>query len=736
VLRSFGYIERITAEEHAAVRAALERAVEEAPGSADAWAMLSMLYAEEHKHGFNVRPDPLDRALEAARRAVAAAPSNQLAYHVLAQAHFFRRELQEFRNAADRAIALNPMDGGTTAFMGILIGYSGDWEHGCALTERAMQLNPHHPGWYRFSLFHNAYRKGDYRDALDVALKMNMPSYFYTHAALAAAYGQLGERAGAERAVRELLAQKPDFAAVARDEYGKWLGHGEILEHQLDGLRKAGLDIPMAGAETTAPSPASGDGQRARPDSSPPVGDPSGALAIAVLPFSDMSPAKDQQYLCEGMAEEIMNALVRIAGLRVASRTSAFRASQMEKDLATIGEVLSVDQVLEGSVRAAGNRMRVTAQLSDVESGYQVWSERYDRGVEDVFAVQDEIAAGVVDAVKARLTSGEHAVPARPQVKNLEAYRHYLKGRFLRHTKNDHGGALKEYEEAVRLDPSHGPSWVGVAEVNVLAAHYCLVPTATAYAKAEEALATAARLQGESADALYVEGMSSNAQWKWSAGDRAYRRALELAPSHVQVLGAYGLLLSTRHRLDEARSCFERARAADPLASFPCAMTGVGLMAGGQTEESLRHFEDALAFEKENTLALWGSGMAHVVLGRLEVGITMLEQAVAHMHQAAFMVGLLGWALARAGRTDEARRLLEELRARPEPAPTSVSEAWLLAELGDTDAAFDILKRAEEERQAFLIYTGLPGFDPLRADPRFPALLERLGLPTDPGERG
>jgi serine/threonine protein kinase len=242
VLRGFGYIERITADEHTVVRAGLERAVQQAPDHADCWAMLSNLYAEEHKHGFNVRPDPLGRALEAARRAVAAAPSDHLAYHVLAQAHFFRREFQAFRTAADRAIALNPMDGCTTAFMGILMAYAGDWDRGCALAERAMLLNPHHPGWYRFSAFFNAYRQGDFQAALDIALRMNMPSYFYTHIALAAAYAQLGEQAAASHACRELLEQKPDFAQVAREELGKWMDSG-LVDQVIDGLRKAGLEI-------------------------------------------------------------------------------------------------------------------------------------------------------------------------------------------------------------------------------------------------------------------------------------------------------------------------------------------------------------------------------------------------------------------------------------------------------------------------------------------------------------
>ena len=245
VLRSFAHFQRVNAEEHAAARAALERAVQQAPGDADCWAMLSMMYREEYTHGFNLRPDPIGRALAAARRAVEPAPSNHLAYHALASALFFRRELGAFRSAAERAIDLNPMDGFTLAYLGFLIAYSGDWERGCALVEQARQLNPHHPGWYWFPSVFNAYRKRDYRSAVDVALKVNMPGFWRTHAAFAAAYGQLGELDAAHNAVRDLLAIRPDFAVVAREELGKWWDP-ELVKHLIEGFRKAGLEIADA----------------------------------------------------------------------------------------------------------------------------------------------------------------------------------------------------------------------------------------------------------------------------------------------------------------------------------------------------------------------------------------------------------------------------------------------------------------------------------------------------------
>ncbi len=325
------------------------------------------------------------------------------------------------------------MDGNSIAFLGELLTYAGDWERGLALAGRAKQLNPNHPGWYWYADFYDAYRRGDDRGAIGFALKANLPGHWGMHAALAAAYGQLGERDAAAKAVQDLLRLRPDFAATARRDIEKWW-EPEYVERMIDGWRKAGLEIaPPAGA---APAPA--------------------PVAIAVLPFSDMSPAKDQEYLCEGMAEEIMNALVRIDGIRIASRTSAFRAGREGGDLASIARALSVGHVLEGSVRTSGSRLRVTAQLTEAASGYQLWSERFDRDAADVFAVQDEIAAGVVEAVKARLAPGTRAIPARPQARNLEAYRSYLKGRHLR-GKEDFVGALRAFEEAVRLDPSHAP---------------------------------------------------------------------------------------------------------------------------------------------------------------------------------------------------------------------------------------------------------------------------------------
>jgi TolB-like protein/predicted Ser/Thr protein kinase len=362
-------------------------------------------------------------------------------------------------------------------------------------------------------------------------------------------------------------------------------------------------------------------------------------VSMAVLPFADMSAAKDQEYLCEGMAEEIMNALAG-AGIRVASRTSAFRAARQGQDLPEIARALNVGHVLEGSVRTAGPRIRVTARLTDAATGFQLWSEKFDRDAMDVFAVQDEIAAGVVEAVRSRLGAEPPALQARPQVRNLEAYRHYLMGRHLRFTKNDHGSAVTSFEQAVALDPSHGPSWVGLADIHVLAAGYGMRPSAEANAAAKAELATAGRLQGETGDSCYVEGMLAFGERRWSDAERAMARAMRIEPGNVQARCWSAMLLSTRGRTQDAIEALERARTIDPLSPYPYAMTGFCLLNLRRPSEAAPFAEQALAFDEDNLLALWVSGAGDVSESRF-------ERAVVHERHAG-----LG---ARRGRAGERR---------------------------------------------------------------------------------
>ena len=242
VIRSFAHFQRVSAQEHAAARAALEQAVQQEPTYPDAWAMLSLIYKEEFTHRFNLLPDPLGRALAAAQRALDAAPSNHLAHHALASVEFFRKEHQAFQIATARAVELNPMDGFTLAYLGFLTAYAGDWERGGAMSAKARSMNPHHPGWYWFVPCFDAYRKGDYQLSLNFARKVNMPGFWRTQLALAANCGQLGEQLAAANALKALLAQRPDIARLPREELAIWW-QPELVEDLIIGLRKAGFEM-------------------------------------------------------------------------------------------------------------------------------------------------------------------------------------------------------------------------------------------------------------------------------------------------------------------------------------------------------------------------------------------------------------------------------------------------------------------------------------------------------------
>ena len=256
VLRAFGYQERFTMEEHAEVRDILEAAIARTPDHSDCLAELACVYWHEYVFGYNPRPDSLGRAQAAAQRAVAAAPTNPFAHYALAAGLFFQKNFLAFRTTAERALALNPMDSSTAALLGTMIAYTGDWEYGVGLVERAKELNPHHPGWYHYLAVYDAYRRRDYRGALASALKVNMPGYYWPHASLAAVYGQLGDVQRAAAALRELHALRPNFGAMAREEYGKW-NDAEFVEHLLDGLRKAGLEIAPKEGTPAADRPVS-----------------------------------------------------------------------------------------------------------------------------------------------------------------------------------------------------------------------------------------------------------------------------------------------------------------------------------------------------------------------------------------------------------------------------------------------------------------------------------------------
>ena len=471
LLRSFGFHQHISAEEQLAGVVSLERAVKQEPDRADCWAMLSWLYRAEYSHNYNPRPDSLARSLDAARRAVALAPSNQLANASLASAFFFRREIGSFRAAAERSLALHSMEGYITAFLGMAFAFSGDWERGCALAERATQLNSNHPSWYWFAMIVNAYRQRDSQRALEFILRVNMPGFWITQMILTVIYSQIGDLDHARAALRDLLNIRPNFAAIAHAELSKWW-QPDLVEQMMGDLRKAGLDTSSASSQHTShpTSPAKPSATPARTASG--ESRATEGFWVAVLPFRTGSGDANLESLADGLTEDITAGLARFPYLQVIAHHSAMAYKDRAADIRTVGDTLGARYVIEGSIRKRGPAIRVNVQLIDALSGTQLWSESYDCEIsgEDAFQIQDDITDQIVTSVADGygVLVRSMAAPTRDRNPNeLSAselvLRYYA---FMQQVNPQEHAALRgALELALEREPNHANAWACLSSI-------------------------------------------------------------------------------------------------------------------------------------------------------------------------------------------------------------------------------------------------------------------------------
>jgi adenylate cyclase len=735
VLRGFRYYEGVTAAEHAALRATLERATERAAANADCWAMLSIMYCDEHKFGFNPLPDSLGRARAAAQRAVEISPTNPFAYEALSQALFFRKEFDSFRNAAERAIALNPMDGATNAFMGILIAFTGDWDYGCAVAERATQLNPHHPGWYWNAAFYNAYRKFDYEGALKITLEFNMPGLFYHHVNRAAVYGQLGEREAASKALEELLALRPDFANTGRAELGKWL-RPEFVEHVIDGLRKAGLEI----ADDKSSS------LRFGPQTSSTNSLGTLLKSIAVLPFQNLSVDPEQEFFADGITDEILNALAQIKELRVAGRSSSFSFKGRNEDLRSVGAKLNVTSILEGTLRRSGDRLRITAQLIDAVSGYQLWSERYDRVLEDIFDIQDEIALAVVDALKLKLFDDAKEVVVRRHTDDAEVHELFLKGRYYsyKYTAEGWTRAVEFFEKVIEKQPGHAPAYAGKAAVLGCLWFFGLSPADEAVPLFRSAATRAIELDGNLASAHLSLGMVNFFHdWEWEKAEQEFKQAILLNPKDAEALSYYAIFLGFVDRFDEAMALARRALEVDPLSLLINMNVGWTYFSAGLPNEAFDQARKMTEIEPGFFGAYWLKGATRLGSGDYEEAIEQLTKAVS-LGGHPIVLADLGAAYALAGKKETAETILDQLLdMRRQSYVPAICLARVYSRLGELEKTIQWLETAYRERNGELVFLDSEitsaakgdSFNSLGKDPRVKDLLERMKLPSrDQGE--
>jgi TolB-like protein/DNA-binding SARP family transcriptional activator len=466
----------------------------------------------------------------------------------------------------------------------------------------------------------------------------------------------------------------------------------------------------------------------------PPTLPAAAAGSIAVLPFLDLSPAGDQEYFGHGMAEELIAALSRVEGLRVTARTSSFRFQGSGADVREVGRRLGVAHLLEGSVRRAGDRLRITAKLVDTETGYQLWSESYERRMSDVFAIQEEISRAIVRALELRLAGGGDDALVAPPTGDLAAYDPYLRGLYFL-DRLQVPQAVEHLGEATRRDPRFARAYAALAEAYAVPAAYSELSPPDARERGVAAARAAIRLDPALADAHAALGWLEMIGFRWEEAERALRHAVALDPRAPRARFYYGLLLHRQERWDEAIAQLRRARELDPLSLTANAVFASFLGDLGRTEEAVAHLQGTLELEPSFPIA-------HAVLGHLYLGTGRGDEAIHHYERVAasvpssFYAGFLGHAYGRTGRTDDARRVLAELEARAgrgeHVSPGAVG--WVLLGLGERDEGFRWLERAARQRDVFLtIYAVLTNrylSEPYRDDPHFQRLRRSAGLPT------
>jgi serine/threonine-protein kinase len=459
--------------------------------------------------------------------------------------------------------------------------------------------------------------------------------------------------------------------------------------------------------------------------------------SIAVLPFSNLSADKENEYFSDGLAEDIIDALTQVPGLRVMARTSSFSFRGKEADVREIGARLNVEHILEGSVRRAGSRLRVTAQLVKASDGYHLWSQRFDREMTDIFAIQDEISQAIVEKLRLRL-SGDRPLVKR-YTENLAAYDLCLKARYhLRKMTHEGREAGRRYcEQAIALDPSYAPAYVVLAESHFWSLYWGSVDPRKSFPLAKSAALDALRLDDTIADAHSALGtVLGTGEFDWPGAEREFRRALELNPSSAAIRYDYAWcyamwFLYPLGRVEQALAEMRRALELDPLDPFYNTLAGYLLHCTRQVEPAVAQLQHAIDLDPTFFFSYWLLSTALLVNGRLDEAIAAAEKANELSGGNAITLGSLGRAYGQAGRAAEARQLLEELTARrrstyvPASALASVHRG-----LGERDEAVAWLERGIEERDPILVTSvkSAPILDPLRSLPAYAALLRKMNL--------
>jgi TolB-like protein/class 3 adenylate cyclase/Tfp pilus assembly protein PilF len=457
--------------------------------------------------------------------------------------------------------------------------------------------------------------------------------------------------------------------------------------------------------------------------------------SIAVLPFVNLSADKADEYLSDGVSEELITALSKITGLQVKARTSSFAFKGKNEDIQKIGELLHVSHLLEGSVARAGNKLRITAQLIQVSDGNHLWSDTYDREMQDIFAVRSEVAQRVAAKLKVRLLGEDKKELDKKPTENLEAYNLYRQGRYYADKLSEDGTkrAVSFFQQAIEKDPRFALAYAGIADNYVLIADVFIAPR-EAFSNAKEAALKAIELDDSLAEAHASLGfVHYHYDWDWAAAEKEFKRAISLNPQSAQSYTLYTHYLAGMGRFDEANKYGRRALELDPLSSLARFWVGWASLISGRGDEAIRQFSKGVELEPNNVWVRMFLGRAYLFKGTPQRAIEEMETAEHLSLDDTFMLGFLGYGYAVTGRRADALKILQRLDEMEKRRYVSrIARVYVYAGLDDKDKAFEWLEKAYQERSDSLAWFR---YDPeskgLRSDPRFAALMRKVGF-TEP----
>jgi serine/threonine protein kinase/tetratricopeptide (TPR) repeat protein len=454
--------------------------------------------------------------------------------------------------------------------------------------------------------------------------------------------------------------------------------------------------------------------------------------SIAVLPFVNMSKDVENEFFSDGITEDVINALSKVGELRVASRTSAFAFKGTGQDIRDVGKRLNVGTVLEGSVRKHGNRLRVTAQLIDVSTGFHLWSEQYDREMADVFAIQDEISCAIVETLEGTLRLSRQERLVKPQTDNMDAYSLYLKGRYFWNRRGEGLAKAKDYFlEAINEDPQYAPAHSALADTFSLLGWYRAMRPRDAFPAAMQRATRAIELDERFAEAhtsLAFVMMMHN--WDWPGAESEFMKAMHLNPGHATTHHWYAEYLMAMGRLDEAIEHSMRALELDPLGLIIHVLLGMSYYFARRHDDAVAECLKTLEMDPDFTPTFIWLGQAYLQLGRSSEAIQVFRREVELSPYRSTTLAYLAAAHAMAGEGAEARRQLADLRKRSQTEYVSCFDFALIHfALNEDDDGFRWLGRAVEERAPWLVWLRVdPMFDRVRSDQRFCDVLKKMGL--------